>query len=108
MNDPVVNKLTMLTPFPKWEAAPAITGLQGSSPADGVGNFRDLAINLVNQTSASTDKTEALMQDMMNGGKADVHDVIIANTQAELSINLMTATLTKLIQAYDRILQIQL
>jgi flagellar hook-basal body complex protein FliE len=78
-------------------------------PSNGVEgpNFMDTLMNTVSGINETMQKPDALLKDMMTGGKTDVHDVMIANTQAELAVNMATQITTKVIQAYDRILQIQ-
>ena len=40
-------------------------------------------------------------------GEVDVHDVMIAMSQAELTLTVATNAVSKVIQAYDKIVQIQ-
>jgi flagellar hook-basal body complex protein FliE len=63
------------------------------------------AISGVNETMAAPD---VLMHQAMTTGGVDVHDVMVANAKAELAINVTTQIATKVIQAYDRLLQIQI
>jgi flagellar hook-basal body complex protein FliE len=45
---------------------------------------------------------------MMSGShNVDIHDVMIASAKAEININVMTSVVGKVIQAYDKIMQIQ-
>ncbi|MEB3287807.1 MAG: flagellar hook-basal body complex protein FliE [Vampirovibrionales bacterium] len=72
------------------------------------GSFKDVLNNTlqnVNQTMAAPD---ALMHEAMTTGSVDVHDVMIANAKSELVVNIAAQMTTKVIQAYDRILQIQI
>jgi len=62
-------------------------------------------VGAVNGVMAAPDK---LMMDAMTTGNVDVHDVMIANAKAELAVNLTSQVATKVVQAYDRILQIQI
>lgn len=62
-------------------------------------------VESINQTAAAPD---ALMRDAMTTGSVDVHDVMIANAKAELALTVTTQVATKIVQAYDKILQIQL
>lgn len=78
-----------------------------SSGVEGVSfkNVMSETMNNVNQTISAPD---ALMHEAMTTGNVDVHDVMIANAKAELVVNIATQMTTKVIQAYDRILQIQI
>ena len=63
----------------------------------------DMAKNL-NETANAPDKA---MQDMLTGNGADIHDVITAINKAELSVTIATQITTKVVQAYEKISQIQ-
>ena len=47
-------------------------------------------------------------RDAMTTGNVDVHDLMVANAKAELLVSVTTQVATKVVQAYDKILQIQL
>ena len=50
-----------------------------------------------------------LLKDAMMGSEnVDVHDVMIAMSKAEIAINVATTATGKIIQAYDKIMQIQI
>lgn len=67
--------------------------------------FSGLVENL-NQEMAAPDN---LMKDVaMGNSNADIHDVMTAMAKAELGINVATGITGKIIQAYDKITQIQL
>jgi len=51
---------------------------------------------------------DVLLKDAMSGSQnVDIHDVMTAMSKAELSINVATQVTGKVIQAYDRIMQLQ-
>jgi flagellar hook-basal body complex protein FliE len=98
-----IPKLAGINPFPKFEINPM--RLQQPAGVDFAGMIQQMASGL----SETTAKPDALLESLMRGDpNVDIHDVMIANSEAELAINTTTQSLTKLIQAYDRILQIQL
>ena len=45
---------------------------------------------------------------MEENGNADIHDVMTAMAKAELGVTVATNITTKIVQAYDKIMQIQL
>ena len=64
----------------------------------------DMAKNL-NETANAPDKA---MQDMLTGTNGtDIHDVITAINKAEISVSVATQITTKVIQAYEKIMNIQ-
>lgn len=70
--------------------------------------FKDALSGLVQNVNATMTEPDNLMQAAMTTGGADVHDVMIANAKAELTVNITAQVATKVVQAYDRILQIQI
>lgn len=70
--------------------------------------FKDVMTNLVQNLNETTSAPDKLMHEAMTTGRVDVHDVMIANAKAELVVNVTTQVATKVIQAYDKILQIQI
>lgn len=63
------------------------------------------ALSHVNEAVLSPD---VLMHDAMTTNSVDVHDLMIANAKAELLVSITTQVATKVVQAYDKILQIQI
>lgn len=76
-------------------------GLEGPS-------FKQVMGNTLNQVNTVVSAPDALMQQAVTTGNVDVHEVMIANSKAELAVNLTAQFTTKVVQAYDRILQIQI
>ncbi|MGE0201436.1 MAG: flagellar hook-basal body complex protein FliE [Candidatus Melainabacteria bacterium] len=71
-------------------------------------SFHNVMMNTlgnVNETLAAPDK---MMMDAMTTGTVDIHDVMIATSKAELTVTVASQVATKVVQAYDRILQIQI
>ena len=48
------------------------------------------------------------MEDVILGNDPDIHDVMIAMSKAELTVNLATQMTSKVIQAYEKVMSIQL
>lgn len=58
----------------------------------------------INNDLAAPDK---LLKSAMSGdGDVDIHDVMVAMSKAELTVNIATQITSKVIQAYDKIMQI--
>ena len=83
---------------------PALT----NTSATGGPSFKDFLGNAVNGLNDVVTAPDALMQQYVTGGPVDVHDIMIANAKAELAVNLTAQIATKVSQAYDKILQIQI
>lgn len=70
--------------------------------------FKDVFSNLAKDLNDGMNKPDKLLSDLVAGRNGvDVHDVITAMTKAELNITIATQAVGKVIQAYDKISQIQ-
>lgn len=50
-----------------------------------------------------------LLKDVMQGNKnVDIHDVMVAMSKTEISVNIATQMVGKVINAYDRVMQINI
>ena len=71
-------------------------------------NFKGVMSGLVQNLNQGVNAPDQLLKDAMTGSNdVDIHDVMTAMAKAELSINVATQVTTKVIQAYDKIMQIQ-
>ena len=67
--------------------------------------FSGLLENLNNEMNAP----DNLLKDVMQGNQnVDIHDVMIAMSKSEISVNIATQLTGKVINAYDRIMQINI
>lgn len=72
-------------------------------------DFKSVMSGLVENMNTSMNAPDNLMKDVMMGSEnVDIHDVTTAMAKAELSVNIATTVTGKVIQAYDRIMQIQI
>ncbi|MCA9788673.1 MAG: flagellar hook-basal body complex protein FliE [Cyanobacteria bacterium HKST-UBA06] len=65
--------------------------------------MNDLAGTINKDLSAPND----LMQRAMTVGDVDVHDIAIANARADMTVSIASQALTKIVQAYEKVQQIQ-
>lgn len=108
MNAGYIPKLSLSgveSPF-KLQAA-SLPAMQAVQETQGP-TFKDALSGLVKNLNETMSAPDALMRDAMTTGSVDVHDVMIANAKAELLVNVTAQVATKVVQAYDRILQIQI
>ncbi len=77
----------------------------GTSPE--VSGFKDVMAGLVKEVDATVKAPDKLLESAMLGNGADIHDVMIAMSKAELGVNIATQVTTKVIQAYEKIISIQ-
>lgn len=70
-------------------------------------NFKDVMSGLAQNLNQDLNAPDKLLKSAMAGDSdVDIHDVMIAMARAEMSINVATQATTKVIQAYDKIMQI--
>lgn len=71
------------------------------------GQFGQVMMNSLGQVNEVVKKPDALLEEYMRGGPVDIHDVMIAGQESELAVSMASRIITKAIQAYERISQIQ-
>ncbi len=71
-------------------------------------DFKAVFTGLVENLNTEMEAPDSLMKDVAMGNtNVDIHDVMTAMAKAELGINVATGITTKVIQTYDKIMQIQ-
>ena len=70
-------------------------------------DFNGVVTGLVEQLNQTVNAPEQLTQDAMLG-KADVHDVMAAVAKSEINVNIATTVVGKVVQTYEKIMQIQI
>lgn len=71
-------------------------------------DFKQVMSGLAENLNTELNAPDNLLKDVMSGSKnVDIHDVMTAMAKSEISINVATQITGKVIQAYDRIMQIQ-
>ncbi len=71
------------------------------------GSFKDVLGGMVDNLNEQINAPDNLLKDAMQGNKnVDIHDVMVAMSKSEISVNVATQVVGKVINAYDRILQI--
>jgi len=70
-------------------------------------SFKDTMSDLVKNLNETIEAPDQILQSAVLGNGADVHDVMIAISKAELGVNIATQITTKVIQAYEKVSAIQ-
>jgi flagellar hook-basal body complex protein FliE len=112
MNFAAIPKLSMdgvKNPF-QINMTGQIRHLQPEMEMDGAEkpSFQNVLSNTVQNLNDTVSAPDAIMHDALTTGSVDVHDLMIANAKAELLVSITTQIATKVVQAYDKILQIQI
>lgn len=84
----------------------ATQGMQAFDATKGA-SFKDVMGNLLDETNHTLNAPDELMNRALTTGDVDIHEIMIANTKADLAVNLASQVVTKVIQAYERVQQIQ-
>ncbi len=72
-------------------------------------DFKQVMSGLVENFNNELNAPDNLLKDAMTGnGNVDIHDVMTAMAKSEISVNVATQLVGKVIQAYDRVMQIQI
>ena len=70
-------------------------------------DFKTVFSGLVEDLNAELNAPDDLLKDVMQGNKnVDIHDVMVAMSKTEISVNVATQAVGKVINAYDRVMQI--
>ena len=95
------------TKLDSWGNIPSARMNRVEEPA--TADFQSVMSGLVENMNTSINAPDNLMKDVMMGSEnVDIHDVMTAMAKAELAVNIATTVTGKVIQAYDRIMQIQI
>jgi len=86
----------------------------GSMRLDNIGTsneipkFKQVFTDLVQNVNHTMKAPDQIMEDAMLGNGADIHDVMIAINKASLSVQVSTQMTSKVVQAYEKVMSIQL
>ena len=75
----------------------------------GTADFSSVMSGLVENLNTQMEAPDNLLKDAMMGNQnVDIHDVMTAMSKAELAVSVATTVTGKVIQAYDKIMQLQI
>ena len=71
-------------------------------------DFKQVMSGLIENLNTEINAPDNLLKDVMAGNQnVDIHDVMTAMAKSEISVNIATQITGKVIQAYERVTQIQ-
>lgn len=73
----------------------------------GKGGFKEVMVNLTQSLDQTMAKPDELLDRALTTGDVDIHEVMVANAKADITINMTAQVVTKVVQAYERVQQIQ-
>lgn len=70
-------------------------------------NFKGVMSGLTQNLNDQMNAPDKLLRESMSGNSdVDIHDIMVAMAKAEMSVSVATQVTSKVIQAYDKIMQI--
>lgn len=93
--------------------AGALSGVQGTQPVEPPGKtadgktFQDVLTDFVSQVDNSQKDYDAAITAVANGETDNLHQVMIAQSQAQLSLKLAVEVRNKLVEAYKEAMRTQ-
>lgn len=70
-------------------------------------SFKDVMGNMIQDLDKTLVTPDNMMKRALSHGDVDIHEVMIANSKADIAVNIASQVVTKVIQAYERVQQIQ-
>ena len=70
-------------------------------------SFSDVMGNMISELNSTVNAPDEVLQNAITGNGADIHDVIIAVSKAEIGVNIAPQITGKVIQSYEKIMSIQ-
>ena len=109
MQQPFVPKLSLAKPAVFNDSlAGRVSFTAPATNNVGAPSFKEVLGTTLGNVNGVVSAPDGLMKEAMTTGRVDVHEIMIANAKAELAVNMTSQIVTKVVQAYDRVLQIQI
>jgi flagellar hook-basal body complex protein FliE len=100
-----IQPLSSLFPVP---AAEASQGAAGDTAQAGVKSFADLLNQALQSVNTLQDNAQQLAGQVATGDASSFHDAVIASEKALLAFQLTTQVQTKVVEAYNQIMSMQI
>ncbi len=89
-------------------AAPGLTNAPDAAPVNGDGKtFQDVLSDFVKQVDQTQHQYDAAITAVENGSTDNLHQVMIAQSQAQLSLKMAAEVRNKLVEAYKEVMRTQ-
>lgn len=108
MQQGYINNLSLISnPFQGASNISSPFSTSSALGSSGRSAFQDVLTNTIGQVNQLAAKPDHMLMESVTNGTYDIHDVMMASAKAELAITVTAQMTTKIVQAYDKILQIQ-
>jgi len=81
------------------------TEVPGAAPAEGTKSFGAVLKDSLSQVNHLQHEADQAIQELATGGKATLHDTMLALQKADLSFKLMMQVRNKIVEAYQEVLR---
>ncbi len=89
------------------EAAPDLTGLQGSlAPGQDPGSFSSVIDHMVSGVEQSEANASAITRSVLLGDNPNLHQSVIAMQEASLNFGLMVQVRNKVVESYQELMRL--
>lgn len=95
-------------PVPALPQLPTVAGAAPSGPSDAAGAFADAVTNGIENLQEVQGQADALAQQAATGELTDLHDYMIASTQAQLQTELTVAVRNRAVESFNEIMRMQI
>lgn len=102
-----MDRINQVNFFKHKPLEPLAGSLSLNAPEVSSKTFKDTVIDMMAELNEVTKKPQELSNDFMQG-KADIHDVMSAIAQSEITVQAATTMTGKILQTYEKIMQIQI
>lgn len=99
----VIPPLSSISPIQSPLSTPPASGATGAAGTSG-GSFANLVQQGLQSVSASENNANSMLQTMAAGGNVNPADVMIATSEASLSIQMLTSIRDQAVNAYKDIM----
>ena len=94
-----------LPPLPQ---VPTVSGTAPTGPKDAAGAFGDMVTNGLEDLQQVQGQADKLAQQAATGDLTDLHDYMIASTQASLQTELTVAVRNRAVESFNEIMRMQI
>jgi flagellar hook-basal body complex protein FliE len=99
-----------IVPVTSLPSLPSINGVSGAATAatpEAAQSFGDLVASGLDNVQQAQSSADSLAQQAATGDLTDLHDYMIASTQAQLATDLTVSVRNKAVEAFNEIMRMQ-
>ena len=95
--------------IPPINGIASVTGAQKAAPTPaGSSDFGAMVADALKSVSGAEHQADAIIENVASGGDAHIHDMMVAVSKAELSVDLLVQVRNRALEAYQEIMRMQI